>query len=116
MQIAPQITFEGSFEVRSANDDDGITNGPDVTDTIRPSKIEISHAVEPISSRKVVVRYRPRRTSVSSPLTRSWSVSIIPASPASKIRQTAARCGGFALYSYDGRIGRGVNRLHKWKA
>jgi hypothetical protein len=45
-----------SFEVRSAKDDDGMTNGPDITETIRPSKITISQAVEPTSSRNVVVR------------------------------------------------------------
>ena len=34
-----------SSGARSAKDDDGITNGPCVTETIRPSKIEISQAV-----------------------------------------------------------------------
>ncbi len=43
--------------------------GPGVTDTTLPSKIEISQGVWPTSSRNVVVRNRPRLTSVSSPLT-----------------------------------------------
>src|SRR3982751_1829366 len=43
-------------DARSAKDDDGITNGPGVTATIRPSWIEISQAVAPTSSRKLVVR------------------------------------------------------------
>ena len=61
---------------RSAKEDDGITKGPDVTDTMRPSKIAISQAVRPTSKRKVVVRYRPRLTSASSSLTRCFSASI----------------------------------------
>jgi hypothetical protein len=76
-----------SSGARSAKEDDGITNGPGVTDTIRPSKIEIRQAVEPTSSRNVVDRNRPRLTSASSPLTRSLSASIIrtpPAFPASR--------------------------------
>ncbi len=43
-------------DARSAKDEDGITNGPCVTDTMRPSKIEISQGVAPTSSRKLVVR------------------------------------------------------------
>jgi len=39
--------------------------GPGAADTIRPSKIEISQADWPISRRKVVVRNRPRRTSLA---------------------------------------------------
>ena len=41
---------------RSAKADDGITKGPRVTETILPSKIEISQEVSPDCSRKVVVR------------------------------------------------------------
>src|SRR6266851_7733641 len=63
---------------RRENDDDGITNGPGVTDKTLPSKIEISQEVWPTSRRNVVVRNRPRLTSASSPLTRALSVSIIP--------------------------------------
>src|ERR1700681_1564976 len=70
-----------SSDARSAKADDGITNSPRVIDTIRPSKIEIKHAVGPTSRRNVVVRYRPRRTNPSSSLTRCFSVSIIPAPP-----------------------------------
>ena len=58
-----------------------MTKGPGVTDTTRPSKIEISQAAEPISRRKVVVRNRPRRTSASSLLTRAISASIITLYP-----------------------------------
>src|SRR5690349_12491221 len=43
-------------DARSANDEDGITNGPCVTDMIRPSYIEISQGVAPTSRRKLVVR------------------------------------------------------------
>src|SRR5439155_5453835 len=68
-----------SSGARSAKDDDGITKGPFVTETILPSKIEISQAVAPISSRKVVVRNLPRRTRPASSLTRCLSASIIPA-------------------------------------
>src|SRR6185369_14801786 len=64
-------------DARSAKDEDGITNGPFVTETIRPSKMEISQGVAPTSRRKLVVRYRPRRTRPSSSLTRCCSVSII---------------------------------------
>ena len=63
---AHQNFCHSSSGARSAKDDDGITNGPGVTDTTLPSKIEISQAVVPTSSRKVVVRNRPRRTSASS--------------------------------------------------
>jgi hypothetical protein len=80
---------------RSANEDDGMTNGPNVTDTMRPSKIAISQAVGPTSDRNVVVRNRPRRTSISSPLTRSPGASIIPASRL--LHFPASRHGGFAL-------------------
>src|ERR1700738_285420 len=98
-----------SSGARSAKDDDGITNGPGVAETIRPSKMEISQAVAPTSSRKVVDRNRPRLTSASSPLTRSLSVSIIP-SPPGIIGQAARRSlVSFALH--DGGMGRGVNRL-----
>src|SRR3978361_2365379 len=74
-----QNFFHSSSGARNAKEEDGITNGPGVTDTIRPSKIEISQAVGPTSSRNVVDRNRPRLTSASSPLTRSLSASIIPA-------------------------------------
>src|ERR1700721_1459340 len=44
---------------RSATDDDGMTKGPDVTETIRPSKIAISQTAWPPSQRNVVVRKPP---------------------------------------------------------
>ena len=47
-----QNFFHSSSEARSAKDEDGITNGPGVTETIRPSKIDISQEVWPTSSRK----------------------------------------------------------------
>src|SRR6266550_1198678 len=88
---------------RSANEDDGITNGPDVTDITLPSKIEISQPVWPTSKRKVVVRNRPRLTSASSPLTRALSASIIPASPHPLQWLAAAGGGGAcALPAHDG--------------
>src|ERR1700704_5014073 len=69
-----------SSGARSAKDEDGITNGPEVIDATLPSKIEISHARGPASRRNVVVRYLPRRTSASSALTSTLSASIMPAS------------------------------------
>jgi hypothetical protein len=51
-----QNLSHSSDGARSAKAEDGITNGPLVTATMRPSKIWISQAVGPTSSRKVVVR------------------------------------------------------------
>src|ERR1700722_15267545 len=97
---------------RSANDDDGITNGPWVTEATRPSKIEISHAVWPTSSRNVIDRNRPRLTSASSALTRALSASIIPARPLAH-PSTPPFLAVFAPCWYDGGNGRGVNRLYR---
>src|ERR1700733_11173325 len=93
---------------RSANDHDGITNGPWVTEATRPSKIEISHAVWPTSSRNVVDRNRPRLTSASSALTRALSASIISASPCKSGKPPS--WAAFAACSHDGRNRSGVNR------
>ena len=51
-----QNFFHSSSGARNAKDEDGITNGPGVTEAILPSKIETSHAVCPTSRRNVVVR------------------------------------------------------------
>src|SRR6516225_9377706 len=100
-----------SWLARSANDDDGITKGPGVTDTIRPSKIEIGQADGRISRRKVVVRNRPRRTSASSPLTRAINASIITRLPAADPGEPRFRSVlVFAAPSYHGRNRGEVNR------
>ena len=96
---------------RSAKTDDGITNGPRATDATLPSKIEISQAVVPTSSRKVVVRNRPRRTSASSSLTRAFSVSIISAASPTFAASRHATAASPPIASYVQGIGRAVNRL-----
>src|SRR5215475_1350599 len=90
---------------RSAKDQDAITKGPRVTEAMRPSTIAINQAASPTSSRNVVVKYRPRRTSAASALTRSFSVSITDSPPRSfRPRGAGRRC------RHDQGNERGVNQ------
>jgi len=105
-----------SSSASSANDHDGMTNGPGVTEAIRPSKIAISQAASPTSNRKVVVRNRPRLTSASSSLTRCLSTSIIPNSPACLFGEPAtlasSLCRFAAMMGGIGSASIGYNQAH----